>query len=101
MAASGTRREVDGLRAVKRLWIHDGPAGFFVQSASPRHCREGLAGNEFSSKTVDYVIEAVLISLHDHFTRPALDRKIHQHQLLHAIEVPIIAGNHLEIPDQF
>jgi hypothetical protein len=63
--------------------------------------RERFGREELARHTVEDVIEAILIDLHDHLPRPSVDRKICQDHLLYRIEVPRIARYGLEMPAQF
>ena len=101
MRASRTWGDRNGLRAVVGFRIDDRFAGFFVQTPRPGDLRERLAGDELAGDAIDHVIESVLVRLHDHFARLALDGDVGQHQLLNAVEVPFIAWDHLEVPCEF
>ena len=101
MPAAGSGCQHDGLAAIVRFFIHDRPPSSLIQSFGPVHLHPGLARDELSRHAIEHVIEAVFVGLHDHFALPPFDGEIGQHQLLHAVVVPGIAGNHLEIPFQF
>src|SRR5256885_8474165 len=51
--------------------------------------------------SVEHIEEPVLVRLHDHFARSAIDLQIRQGHLLHAVVVPLVSGNHLIVPLQF
>src|SRR5579871_7032973 len=57
-----------------------------------------MAGNELPCHPVDGVKESVLRRLCQNLARASIDAKVEQHQLLDAVEVPVIVGYGLKIP---
>ena len=67
MRAAAAGRNRDGVCAVVRFGIDDGPAGLRIDALGPSDLRERLAGDELAGDAVDHVEEAVLVGLHDDF----------------------------------
>ncbi len=101
VSAARTRRQHHGVAAVVRYVVYDRPARRFVQALRPGDLHQRLAGNELPRHAIQHVVEAVFVRLHDHLARPSFDGEVGQHQLLDAVVVPGIAGDHLEVPFQF
>src|SRR5262249_39038933 len=56
--------------------------------------------NEFARNAVEDIKEPVLRRLRDHLARTAVDVEIEQHELLYAIEIPVVVRNCLVVPLQ-
>ena len=63
-------------------------------------CENGPRRDELAGDPIEHVVEPVLVRLHDHFARAAVDREVGQHQVLHAVEVPDVARHDLVVPLQ-
>ena len=103
MCSAWTWRDRDRLTIliVMRLRIDDRPAGLLIDAFCPSHLGERLRGYKRARHPVDDIVKAVLVRLHDDFALAAVDHEIGKHQLLHAVEIPRIARNHLVVPLQF
>src|SRR6185312_5990629 len=90
-------KDLHALRVVISFRARD-RAPAFVEPRRPCDLHEGRGRNELTRGAVEHVEESVLRRLHDHFTLAASDVQVQDHQLLHAVEVPVIVGDGLVVP---
>ena len=85
---------------VMRVRIHDRPSGFRIDTFGPIHLSKRLSRDECSSDAIQNVIETVLVRLHDDFSVSAINCDVREHETLHAVIIPRIAGCVLVVPLQ-
>ena len=93
------RRDARALAPVARLRRLDRATGRAVDVRRPVDRGERLGRDELTGEPVDDVEEAVLGRLQQHLARPAGDGQVGQDHLLRGVEVPVVAGGDLVMPD--
>src|ERR1700681_1276468 len=75
---------------------HRTPA--IVDALRPIHFHEWESRNELSRDPVDGVEESILRGLRQDLTDAPIDPQVKQHELLYAVEIPVVVRHCLKMP---
>src|SRR5215468_9756349 len=79
--------------------VLDRSAGLQVDAARPGVRREAVGRNQLAGLAVEDVKEPILVGLHQNLAFGSVDREVGKDQILNGVEVPLVAGCTLVVPD--